>query len=164
MHSSNGSIVEPGYDPYGGHPDVQSFTQQYTVPDPSTPGGVGWDWPPNRGAVPGSEQIITLPPGRTMQFDRIGGEGGEYFSPPGTPFGDRALPPDRLNFQRWTCEVDPKSPLVTSGAVRIEESTIAPWFGQPGGGVQYRFLDPSGEPIPAWKLLDLKVLVDKEKA
>ena len=83
--------------------------------------------------------------GMVLGLDRIGGDGGTYFSPDGTPFSERALPPDRLNFDRNSYQIDTSNPLVRQGKIQIEESRIAPWFGQPGGGIQYRFFDGARE-------------------
>ena len=45
-------------------------------------------WPPNRGFVSSVEEALTV----NYQFDRYGGNGGNFVAPDGTPFGDRALP------------------------------------------------------------------------
>ena len=137
-------------DPLGGHPDAASFAQEYYGPtgDPKWP--MGWRWPPNAGAVPGTEHTVT--PGAGTVVDRIGGMGGEYFSPRDTPFGERSLPPDRVSLQRRYWEIDESHPDLASGRLRLEESRIAPWFGQPGGGQQYRFLDAEGNPLKAFEL------------
>ena len=82
-----------------------------------------------------------------MRIDRIGGTGGEYFTDPGTPFAGRALPPDRLEAPRREWEVRADHPALADGSVRLERSQVAPWFGQPGGGVQYRFVDEAGKPL-----------------
>ena len=144
IHPHNADVVEPGYDPLGGFDSPEDFMQQYHS-RPDGHGGVDWDWPPNAGAVPGSEVKRVLTPADDIRLDRIGGDGGTYFSPDGTPFSERALPPDRLNFDRNSYQIDTSNPLVRQGKIQIEESRIAPWFGQPGGGIQYRFFDGARE-------------------
>ena len=160
IHPDNVDVVEPGYDPLGGFDSSEDFMQQYHGrPDPGVPGGLDWRWPPNDGAVPGSEVRRALTPSDDIQLDRIGGDGGTYFSPQDTPFGERALPPDRLNFSRQDYRIDTSHPLVRNGSIDIESSTIAPWFGQPGGAVQYRFFAPNGDVMTQADLIAHKILV-----
>lgn len=138
IHRDNVSIVEPDYDPFGGM-TRESFGDYYHS-TPNSRGEPDWMWPPHDGAVPGTVQVRNIQPGESIELDRIGGGDGAYFSPRDTPFGERALPPDRLNFERNTFVVDTSNPLLTSGHVRLETSDIAGWFGQEGGGVQHRFV------------------------
>jgi hypothetical protein len=142
---ANRDIIEPDYDPLGGLDTPEHFADEFVTKtgDPDYP--QDWKWPPNDGAVPGTREFSV--PDQNIRLDRIGGETGSYFSPEGTPMGDRALPPDRLNFPRTHWEVDVHHPDVRSGDIRIEQSTISPWFGQEGGGVQLRFLDRAGTPL-----------------
>jgi hypothetical protein len=95
----------------------------WTKPDGST-----W-WPPNNGAVAGTEKTITLQPGTLI--DRYGNPTGYYTSPTGTPFTDRALSPmtDMNNYHVYEV-VKP---------VQVESAEIAPWFGESGSGIQYKF-------------------------
>lgn len=158
VHPSNADIVEPEYLPYGGYDGPEEFLDQFHIPDPRNPGGLTWDWPPHDGAVPGSEITQPLDGTTRLDLDRIGGPNGTYFSPDGTPFGQRALPPDRLNFQRTTYEINDANPLVQSGRFTVERSDIAPWFGQPGGGVQYRFFSPTGKELTQGDLLGLGII------
>ncbi|KAK3393377.1 hypothetical protein B0H63DRAFT_362194, partial [Podospora didyma] len=74
-------------------------------------------------------------------IDRFGSEGGNYTSPFGSPYIQRALPPNSLNtypnghaFNYYVYRVV-KSFVVLSGP-------IAPWFEQPGQGVQYELYHP----------------------
>ncbi len=157
VHPSNAEIIPPGYDPYGGWGDAEAFAEEYLTVSPA--GKESWAWPPNDGALPGSEQVRQLGPGDALELDRVGGLDGEYFSPEGTPFDQRALPPDRLNFERTEWTVNTANPLVRSGSVSVERSTVAPWFGQPGGGVQYRFFDPSGEVYTMKGLINAGIIV-----
>ena len=89
-------------------------------------------WPPNDG-FDGPAVRTELQPGQTI--DRYSGFSGEddagsFLSPAGTPFGDRALPYDPATQQHAVYEVLKPIP-VTSGRA-------AGWFGEPGGGVQYK--------------------------
>ncbi|GAA3818901.1 TNT domain-containing protein [Cellulomonas soli] len=135
---SNASIVDARYDPFGGM-TREEFLATYRRSDSTTPDGWSWDWPPNNGAVPGSEVRRAVTAEDTFRLDRIGGDGGTYFSPLDTPLDGRALPPDRLNYTRTEFELNTGHETVKDGLLTIETSEIAPWFGQPGGGVQHRF-------------------------
>ena len=89
--------------------------------------GETW-WPPNDGAVPGSEEQITLQPGDTLQ--RIGSPYGRYVAPNGTHPSHLSLSPDTdlNNISRWE---------VISPIPNVGRGLVAPWFNQPGGGVQF---------------------------
>ncbi|MCZ7932225.1 hemagglutinin repeat-containing protein [Agrobacterium leguminum] len=94
------------------------------------------DWPKNHGFSE-PPTILELQPG--VRFDRYGGkfldgefrDPGAFASPTGVPFGQRALPNSSLNDPYTTYEIVLPIPGVNSGIA-------APWFGQPGGGVQYQ--------------------------
>jgi hypothetical protein len=96
------------------------------------PDGSTW-WPPENGAVPGSKQMTPL--GKATQLDRYGDPTGGYTSPRGVPFEQRAMP--------GTPSGPPNNYTVTK-PLTVEEAKISPWFDQPGGGKQYRMIDPSG--------------------
>jgi Tuberculosis necrotizing toxin len=85
-------------------------------------------WPPNRG-FSGTPTSTTLAPG--TRIDRYGSELGTFASPSGTPFGARSLPPGAATAPLRGYEV--LKPLPAQGG------PVAPWFGQPGGGIQYEF-------------------------
>ncbi|WP_067781424.1 TNT domain-containing protein [Actinomyces vulturis] len=84
-------------------------------------------WPSNGGAL-GEWRIKTLEPGELI--DRYGFPGGKHVSPKGVAFEQRALPPDTNLTNYHVYEV--------VNLFQVEESIVAPWFGQPGGGIQYR--------------------------
>lgn len=94
-------------------------------------------YPPNNGFA-GATTREFLMPGQTI--DRFGGSGASrFFSPTGTSEGARALPPGTAG-----------QPLRTFEVVKpfeVEAGTAAPWFGQPGGGTQFR------TPVPLETLL-----------
>ncbi len=87
-------------------------------------------YPPNDGAQ-GNWENTTLEPG--TKVDRYGDPNGRYFAPEGTPSYQRSLPHGTDLNQLNTFEVTQPLP--------VQRSIAAPWFNQPGGGVQYRLLD-----------------------
>src|SRR4029453_9597357 len=86
-----------------------------------------WDWPPD-GGFAGPRTQETLPV--DTRIDRFGHEGGDYLSPEGTPFEQRALAPKSLKDDYHVYKVVKPLPVESGG--------IAPAFDQPGGGVQYK--------------------------
>jgi hypothetical protein len=91
-----------------------------------------WKYPTlNDGAkapgVPTSLPVGTL-------FDRLGTETGNFGSPVGTRFSARALPPEAANAPYFVYKIMKPIPpeWVLSGET-------AEWFGQSGGGTQYKF-------------------------
>jgi hypothetical protein len=119
--------------------------------------GQGCGRPDHDEAVPGTVHIIE--PSDFGTLDRIGGRNGTYFSPDGTPFGQRSLPLDRLNFERnpWQANLDHSR--FSTGEVKVEASEIAAAFGQKGGGTQYRFLDADGNAQTRAELERLDIIV-----
>ncbi|KAJ5355104.1 uncharacterized protein N7496_012316 [Penicillium cataractarum] len=106
-----------------------------------------WTWPNGSYHYPDAEGFViaadgqpveaevTLPVGR--KIDRFGSPGGNFFSPLGAPYIERALPPRNLNnsdgnypYSYHVYEVI-KELNVTLGPV-------APWFEQPGMGTQFK--------------------------
>jgi hypothetical protein len=84
-------------------------------------------WPPNSGYL-GESTRTHLEAG--TRIDRYGYPGGTYVSPEGTPFPARALPP--------TYEAEkPYYVYEVTKPLRVKSGRIAPWFGQPGMGVQH---------------------------
>ncbi|WP_143082710.1 TNT domain-containing protein [Cellulomonas sp. KH9] len=98
-------------------------------------------WPPNDGAVAGSRVVFhDLERFRALygdRFDRVGWPGGTYLGvPPGLAWGERALPPANLDRPVMGYTFTGRVPR----GITVEVSEIAPAFGQPGGGIQVRFL------------------------
>ncbi|KAJ2894201.1 uncharacterized protein MKZ38_007841 [Zalerion maritima] len=86
------------------------------------------------------EGVIELPEGTLI--DRFGSEYGSYASPAAAPYMQRALPPSNLA----TPADDPRYPYNyhiyrVAKAFTVLSGPIAPWFGQPGHGVQYKLND-----------------------
>jgi len=104
------------------------------VPAPNTwanPNGTT-RWPLNDGfARTPTTQI--LQPG--MRVDRFGSPSGRFVAPVGTPAAQRSLAPG-TSTQLSVYEV--------VRPVQVQAGTAAPWFGQPGGGIQFRFDVPTG--------------------
>ena len=89
--------------------------------------GAGVAWPLNRGFVAGEGGQASVLPGQVL--DRYGGTGGSFLSPAGTPAAARSLAPGSEALQLNSYQV--MKPF-KAGAGRA-----APWFGQPGGGLQF---------------------------
>jgi hypothetical protein len=85
----------------------------------------------NGGAIPGTERMTTLQVGAS--FDRIGETSGSFISPVGTPIFERSLAPGSAASPLVKYEVLKPIPNAT-------QSTVAPAFGQPGGGTQIELL------------------------
>lgn len=84
-------------------------------------------WPPNQGVV-GIPQKTTLPRGYVL--DRKGSERGEFLAPAGTPIEKRSLDP-----------VGRSAPLhryKVVSPVDVDWGMARPYFGQPGGGLQFK--------------------------
>lgn len=93
-------------------------------------------------AVPGT--IIPdakLPEGAVIS--RFGYPGGGYLAPEGTPFAELALPPDSAVKPYFQYVVE--DPTRLPPGWHIEQSEVASWFHQPGGGQQYRIIDEYGQ-------------------
>ena len=88
------------------------------------------NWPPNDGFM-GPSEIKTLEPGTLI--DRYGPLNGYFAAPAGTPFEMRSLPADYINKPLYTFEV--------IKPIQVHAGITAPWFGQPGLGIQYKFFD-----------------------
>jgi len=145
---SNRDIVDGDYDVLGGRETPKDYLDEFYKETGNKDYPYDWDWKnaaPNEGRVPGTERV--LDPGDLPEIDRIGGPGGEYFGRDGDAMSERSLPPDRLNFERNSWEINADHPSIKDGSIRIEESEVAPAFGQDGGGTQYRFLDENGDAI-----------------
>lgn len=83
--------------------------------------------PPNLGAL-GSWSARTLQVGE--EIDRIGLEEGFFASPAGTPIEMRSLAPGFEDL--------PYNVYRVAEELEVQESVVAPWYGQFGLGIQYR--------------------------
>ncbi|SBS72063.1 hypothetical protein MHPYR_120167 [uncultured Mycobacterium sp.] len=102
-------------------------------------------------AVPGTV-VPHVDLARGTLLDRFGFAGGAWLSPDGTPFPFRGLPSDSALKPYFQYVVDDPTKLPPGWS--IEQSKVAPWFHQPGGGVQYRIIAPEGERPSVQTLLD----------
>lgn len=94
--------------------------------NPSLP--VGY-YPPDDGFEPrGGKEYAVLSTGQYI--DRYGSSSGRFFSPRGTPFGARALPADARSNKLTTYLIVKPLP--------VRAGVAAAWFGQPGGGMQFK--------------------------
>lgn len=85
-------------------------------------------YPPNDGAK-GRQERKTLYPGDSL-IDRYGKDNGFFLSPEGTPIGKRSLPTLSRSGEYHK--------YIVRGDLSVMMSEILPWFGQPGGGIQYK--------------------------
>lgn len=83
-------------------------------------------YPPNQGFA-GASGEASLVPGTVV--DRYGGTGGSFLSPAGTPLAARSLPFGTENL--------PLNSYQVMQPINVNAGTAAPWFNQPGGGLQF---------------------------
>ncbi|GAB0134302.1 hypothetical protein EsDP_00002680 [Epichloe bromicola] len=97
------------------------------------PGEDGFQLDEKRTAV---KQAAVLCPGTLV--DRFGGERGAFLSPAGMPYEKRSVPPQNLVTVK-----EPNSPLfnyhvyMVVKEMPVTAGCVAPWFDQPGLGIQY---------------------------
>ena len=88
------------------------------------------NYPPNNGAVPGSEEVINLAPGKYGRYGKIM-EKSNYITDVGVSASQLSLPP-------WNNSVYTEITVVKT-IPNVVKSTVAPWieWNGVGGGVQY---------------------------
>ncbi|CAM1377736.1 TNT domain-containing protein [Fretibacterium fastidiosum] len=84
-------------------------------------------WAPNGGFVENPETVAVQPGSVVLQ--RWGNESGHHFTEFGTPYEKVSLP--------WK-ETEPRYFEILRPLEDVARGTVAPWFRQPGGGIQYR--------------------------
>ncbi|MFJ9457005.1 TNT domain-containing protein [Kitasatospora sp. NPDC101447] len=126
-----------GYRRTGGASE-QAFLAHYY--DATANGGKGgWIYPPADG-------YVTLPDGSPIEFDitlhpdqnidRYGSEYGSFLAPEGLPYANRAIPPQSLDGNPpAACNYHDYKVVK---AFTVHAGPIAPWFDQPGWGLQYQ--------------------------
>lgn len=87
-----------------------------------------YKWPENNG-FEGEPTSVTLEKGTLV--DRYGSKRGIYGSPKNVPYENRSLPTGANEREHMIFEV--------LKPVEVKVGTIAPAFGDPGGGIQYQF-------------------------
>ena len=125
-----------GYRRTGDLTEQQLFSQYYDSTAHS------WIYPPDSGylIIAGRpvEIHLTLTPGQDI--DRYGSEYGSFLAPEGLPYAMRAIPPQSLDSTPAAiCNYHDYRVLKPFA---VDAGPIAPWFGQPGLGLQYQ-LDAS---------------------
>jgi hypothetical protein len=130
-----------GYRRTGGLSPAAFLAQYYS---PTANGGSGgWIYPPDNGYVIGKngqpvEWKEQLRPGR--QIDRYGSEYGSFLAPAGSLYSERSIPPQSLDSTPpATCNYHDYRVLKDFA---VDAGPVAPWFAQPGLGLQYQ-LDAS---------------------
>jgi hypothetical protein len=131
---------------YGGM-SRKDFVDKYWEPGTAT-SPAHWRYPDHDGfaTVPRGGKMVpdrhteTLLPGQ--RIDRFGPENGRFLSPDGTPFEDRALPPDSLTARPGDPVPHGYHRYQVVRPFQVSSGPVAPAFAQPGGGVQH-YLDPS---------------------
>ena len=121
-----------GYHRSGDLTDAQLLAQYYN----SSAGT--WIYPPDNGylIVNGQpvETQVTLQPG--ADIDRYGSEYGSFLAPTGLSYAARSIPPQSLdNSATANCNYHDYRVLKPFA---VDAGPIAPWFGQPGLGLQYQ--------------------------
>jgi hypothetical protein len=126
-----------GYERTGGLPASQFLATYY---NPAANGGAGgWIYPPDNGYVIGPdgnpiEFHLTVVPGTEM--DRYGSQYGSFLAPAGLPYAERSIPPQSLDSNpAESCNYHDYRVLKSFS---VDAGPIAPWFAQPGGGLQYQ--------------------------
>jgi hypothetical protein len=84
---------------------------------------------------------VKLPAGAIIS--RWGYPGGGYLAPEGTPFAELSLPPGSAVKPYFQYVIE--DPSLLPPGWHIEQSEVAPWFHQPGGGQQYRIINEAGQ-------------------
>lgn len=88
-------------------------------------------YPPNGGFV-GTPKIVTLKAG-TKLVDRYGRDSGSFVSPVNTPLEARALPKmDAAKLKEYHVYE------IIKDVENVQAGITAPWFGEVGGGTQYK--------------------------
>ncbi len=107
-----------------------------------------FNYPPNNGAVPGTELTIDLKPGQSLgRYGNIG-PNSNYVTAPGASPDSLSLPPNTSPSIYTELQVVKTIPGVT-------QSTVAPWGGSTGLGLQYEL------PMPIQDLIKQGYLVIK---
>jgi hypothetical protein len=98
-------------------------------------------WPPHDGCA--ADAIAeTLTPG--MLIDRFGRDGGSFFSPKGESYAGRAVP--------YVCRQMDYTIYKVAKPMPVSACKAAPWFGEPGGAIQYGTVSAARDLVAAGQL------------
>ena len=106
------------------------------------------NYPPNNGAVPGAEEVVTLKPGKTIgRYGNIGDK-SNFVTKPGASADKLSLPPTTSPdiYQEF---------VVVKPIPQTTRATIKAWGGSSGGGIQYEL------PMPIKQLIKEGYIVPK---
>lgn len=117
---------------------TKAFLARYYDPTANSGQG-GWIYPPDNG-------YVTLPDGSPIEWrqmlapgediDRYGSEYGSFLAPEGLPYAARAIPPASLDgTPAAACNYHDYRVVKP---FTVDAGPIAPWFGQPGHGLQFQ--------------------------
>ncbi|WP_373730652.1 glycohydrolase toxin TNT-related protein [Bacteroides heparinolyticus] len=93
------------------------------------------NWPPNDGAISGTEKIITLEP--NMKLGRYG-----EVKPNSCYTTETGVNPDKLSLPPTTDPTIYSEYIVRKPIPNTTQAKIAPWGDSPGGGKQYKLAEP----------------------
>jgi Tuberculosis necrotizing toxin len=182
-HDAPVGPIVVGYKRFGAT-DLDGFKHNFVKPSVDDRHPASWIWPPGPDGfatksggslgAPDRKQI-TLKAGTLL--DRFGFATGKFLAPKGTPFGQRALPPQALetadhtnpDYQglKWTQNtiIPPSNYHVycVQNDFKVDAGPIAPWFGQPGLGTQYVLMPGYVDKQPNDKLNMLWLLANGPK-
>ncbi|GLV76969.1 TNT domain-containing protein [Streptomyces hygroscopicus] len=127
-----GRMLE-GYERLDHFPSASSFLACYW--DEAT-NGWWYPYPDGWNLLNGTPLHTTIRLKAGQRVDLFGSGFGHFLAPAGTPYAERALPPSNLD------TYDPAYPhgyhlYEVTQPFLVEAGPIRPWFGQPGGGIQY---------------------------
>ena len=101
---------------------IKSARNEYKNPWTNAP----W-YPPKKGFL-GKPEVIDMPVGT---YDRFGGDQGFFLSPDNTPFEQRSLPSFKNDMSIYS------KYRIIQPIPGVKKGIVAPWFGYPGGGIQF---------------------------
>lgn len=121
--------------------------------DPTAGSGKGsWRYPPDGGFLIAGGHPVEFPSTllRGEDVDRFGSEYGSFLAPADTPYANRSIPPQSLDDfdPAFTCNYHLYRVVKP---FKAETGPIAPYFGQPGLGLQYELVSSllPGDPAQA---------------
>jgi hypothetical protein len=118
-----------------------------------------WRYPVDSGFVVSHGKpvahMVTLRPGQEIDLfgnpgyppDPDKGRGGQFLAPAGTPYEDRAIPPTNLDTYSASAPFNYHLYRVVK-EFSVLSGPVAPWFDQPGGGIQDYLGDTTGPGLP----------------